>query len=492
MRYHKNAFISSGETAQLNREMSRMDSSGEDAWIFFLLLLLVPCAAPEQANGQTSKSPQAVPTLQLVSPAGSTSAGPPLTLTLHDAIERAQKFDAAYSSAQTDAKVAREDRLQARSAILPSTSFTTQELLTKGNGLLPTGRYVTNDGIHVYRAWGVIREDLTPGTYLMSGLRRATAAQALAQARQEIARRGLTVAVTRNFYGLIVAQRKYATAQQALEQAQRVLAISQDLERGGEVAHSDVIKSELQFTQQNQAFQEAELAMDNARLNLAVMVSANLNENITAVDDLSAAQDLPPFGAVRTMAEKDNPDIRAAMEAIREASADVSLARGSFLPSLSIEMDYGIEANAFALSSRVSAAPELGRLPNMGHFITANLTLPVWDWGTLRSKLHQAEYRRQQARVELSQTQRQMVSNLYAYYNEAVAARSEQETLHHAAELAAESLRLIMLRYKAGESTIAELVDAQNTLTQARNADDEGQARYRLSLASLQTLTGNF
>jgi len=492
MRDHINSSGLNGQIARLNGRMIRHKCGRLPMCGILALFLLAAGASPVRVNGQTGESPQAVQTLQLVHPAGADAAGPPLTLTLHDAVERARKFDPAYSAALTDAKVAREDRVQARAALLPNTSFTTQELLTKGNGLLPSGRYVTNDGIHVYRAWGVVREDLTPSAYLGTGVRRASAAKALAEARQEIARRGLTVAVTRNFYGLIVAQRKYATAQQALEQAQRVFAISQDLERGGEVAHSDVIKSELQFVQQKQAFQEAELAMDNARLNLAVMVSSSLNGNITAVDDLSAAQDLPPFDAVRTMAEKENPDVRAAMEAMRQASADVSEARGSFLPTLSIEMDYGIEANAFALSSRVSAEPQLGRLPNMGHSITANLSVPVWDWGVLRSKLHQAQYKHQQARVELSQTQRQLVSNLYTYYNEAVAARSEQETLHHAAELAAESLRLIMLRYKAGESTMAELVDAQNTLAQARNADDDGQARYRLSMAGLQTLTGNF
>ena len=114
------------------------------------------------------------------------------------------------------------------------------------------------------------------------------------------------------------------------------------------------------------------------------------------------------------------------------------------------------------------------------------------DWGILRSKLHQAEYKRHLARIELSQTQRQVLSNLYSFYNEAATARSELETLHHAAELASESLRLITLRYQAGESTILELVDAQNTLTQARNADDDGQARYRIALANLQTLTGRF
>jgi len=35
-------------------------------------------------------------------------------------------------------------------------------------------------------------------------------------------------------------------------------------------------------------------------------------------------------------------------------------------------------------------------------------------------------------------------------------------------------------------------VDAQNTFSQARNAYDNAQARYRLALAQLQTLTGSF
>ena len=136
--------------------------------------------------------------------------------------------------------------------------------------------------------------------------------------------------------------------------------------------------------------------------------------------------------------------------------------------------------------------PRLGRLPNLGYFATAVLNVPVWDWGALRSKLHQAEYRQQQAQVELSQTQREAVSNLYSFYNEALVARGAVESLRHAADLAAESLRLTNLRYQAGESTALEVVDAQNALTQARNAYDDAEARYRLALANLQTLTGSF
>ncbi|HEV2731946.1 MAG TPA: TolC family protein, partial [Terriglobales bacterium] len=59
------------------------------------------------------------------------------------------------------------------------------------------------------------------------------------------------------------------------------------------------------------------------------------------------------------------------------------------------------------------------------------------------------------------------------------------------ADLAAESLRLTTLRYQAGEATALEVVDAQNTRTQSQNALNDGQVRFRVALANLQTLTGS-
>jgi outer membrane protein TolC len=124
--------------------------------------------------------------------------------------------------------------------------------------------------------------------------------------------------------------------------------------------------------------------------------------------------------------------------------------------------------------------------------VTVNLTVPVWDWGGLRSKVHQTSIRERQAKVTLTRTERQLAGNLYSKYNEALAAKSAVDNLQQVAELAAESLRLINLRYQAGESTALEVVDAQNTLVQARNASDDAEARYRVAIADLQTLTGRF
>ncbi len=238
---------------------------------FGVLPLKVAAQAAAPSTGAESS-------VQLKQPLVSGQSTPSITVTLQDALERARKNDPLFLSAISDAKIAHEDRIQARAALLPTISATTQFLGTQGNGITPNGRYVTQDGVHVYRAWGVLHEDLSPSTFMATGLHRAAAAEALATARTEIARRGLTVAVTKVFYGLVVAQRKYATAQQGLDQSKHFFDITQAAERQGQSPRSDSIKAEITYRLQLQAFDEARLAIENARLNLAVILFPTLND----------------------------------------------------------------------------------------------------------------------------------------------------------------------------------------------------------------------
>jgi outer membrane protein len=420
------------------------------------------------------------------------AAGPPLTLTLQDALERAKQNDVQFQAASADADVASEDRVQAKAGLFPAFSATTQYLGNQANGVNPNGRFVSLDGVNMYRAWAVMRQDLSPSTFAAAPLHRAKALEAVARAKLDVAERGLAVTVTRNYYALVIAERRYATAQQAAQQAGRFLEIARQQERLGQVAHSDAIKAEIQSRQQEQAFAEAALAMDNARLTLAVLLFPAFNENFTVVDDLQSGPALPPFTDVRAMAERANPDLRAAGAALTAAGEEVRLARFAFYPTLVVDAVYGIEANEFALHSAPAADPALGVLPNLGYAVTVNLTVPIWDWGAIRSKLRQSQVRQRQAQLTLSQTQRQLVSNLYSMYNEALTARDAVGNLRRASELAAESLRLVGLRYQAGESSALEVVDAVNTNVQTHNAADDAEARYRVAIAQLQTLTGSF
>ena len=404
----------------------------------------------------------------------------PLTLTLQDALARARKINPEYHAALTELGIAKEDRVQSRAALLPNVTYNTAFLYTEGNHT-PTGRFIAANGVHEYQSQGNAHQVISLEN--IADYRRTRAAEAVARARAEIATRGLVVTVVRAYYGFIVAQRKYASVQRAAAEAQHFLDISQKLEHGGEVAHSDVVKAQIQAQTQQRELQEAELEMNRSRLELAVLIFPDFNENFAIVDDLQTPEPIPTFAEAQSAAGRKNPELRAAMAALNQARQEVAVAWNGFLPSLSFDYFYGIDANQFAIR-----APNGDR--NLGYAATASLQLPVWNWGANRSKVKQANLRRQQANIELTATQRELLSNLRIFYNEAQTARAELDSLNQSAELAAESLRLTTLRYQAGEATALEVVDAQNTLTQSRNALNDGQARFRVALANLQTLTG--
>ena len=94
------------------------------------------------------------------------------------------------------------------------------------------------------------------------------------------------------------------------------------------------------------------------------------------------------------------------------------------------------------------------------------------------------------SRSDLTLAQRQLQASVSIFHREAEVARDQVASLRDSLDLSTESLRLTLLRYQAGEVSVLEVVDAQTTLIQARNAYDDGLVRYRVALAALQTLTG--
>lgn len=413
----------------------------------------------------------------------------PVTITLQDALIRAQKNEPQYRAALTQYGVARETRVLSRATVLPNVNYNAAYLYTEGDGV-GLGRYIANNGVHEYISQGNVHQELS--WQALAEYRRAQAQEALAKAQSEIAARGLVVAVTQAYYGAIVAQRKFSIAQRAATEAQTFFDITGKLERGGEVAHADTIKAQLQFQQQQRALQDAQLEMDRSRLELAVLIFPNLNENFTMVDDLENLGALPSFPEVETLAGNNNPQVRAALATLKAANHEIAAAWNGFLPTVGLDYFYGIDANQFAATGiNHTITPQL-RLPNLGYAASATLQIPVWNWGASRSKVKVAQLERDQAKVELSFAQRKMAADLKDFFNQAQTTRSELESLRQSAELAAESLRLTSLRYQAGEATVLEVVDSQNTLTQAQNALGDGQVRYRVAVANLQMLTGKF
>src|SRR2546421_1986212 len=304
-------------------------------------------------------------------------ASPVLRLTFEDALVRARKNSTQFLAAQTDAAIVRQDRYQAAAALLPTVTYNNQALYTQSNGPGSPVRYIANNAVHEYVSQANVHESID--LLSVSNYRRASAASALAKARAEIASRGLVVTVVQSYYALAAAQQKLESAQKNGDEGDSFLKLTEDLERGGEVAHADVIKAELQVQDRHRQLLEAQLGLLNARLDLAVMIFPDFNDNFELAEDLHTSVPLPTLAEVQQRAARDNPDLRERRAAVQQAGQDVTGARAGYLPSLSFDYWYGIDAPQFAVNGSNGS--------NLGSSAVATVNIPIRDVGATQSRV---------------------------------------------------------------------------------------------------------
>ncbi|HWE83426.1 MAG TPA: TolC family protein [Terracidiphilus sp.] len=422
-------------------------------------------------------------------------AGTPVVISLDEAIKRAQANEPALAAARAASQSAALDRSIARAGLLPDARFVSQGIYTQPNGTYadsgegittPNPRFVANDTRpREYINQGIVEETLSVAG--AAAVRRADAAAAVARAELEIARRGLVATVTGQFYGSLAADHKVEIAQRAYQEAEDFTRITTDREQQREAAHADVVKAQLTEQQQWRSLQDAVLAAQTARLDLGVLLFADPRTPYT-LKPPETVPPLPPFSDVETAAAKYSPEMKSALANLDETNADVLGARGALMPTLGLNVIYGIDANQFALNGPLT--PDGVKARNLGYSTSFTVNLPVWDWLSTQHKLKQSEIRRDAARVALTAAQRQLIADLQIDYAAAQTARGELESLDQSVAAASESLRLSKLRYKSGEAQVLEVVDAQNAYVTAQNQREDGYVHYRTARAALESLTG--
>lgn len=421
------------------------------------------------------------------------AAGPTVqteTITLDEAIRRAQANEPMYAAAAAQNRISALDRSIARGGLLPSVVYHNQAFYTQPNGLdnqagqgansQPAPKFIANNAVREYASQASINETL--GFAGWAGVRRADAAAAMAAAELEVSRRGLVVAVTNLFYGSLSADHKMAVAERALQEATNFTTLTGQREQAREAAHADVVKAQLQEQQRQRELEDAKVAAERARLELGVLLFPDPRTAYTLQAEENAAP-LAPREDVEQAAAKNNPELKSALAALRVSNADVLAARAAYLPDLGLNVTYGIDAPQIAVNG-----PDGVR--NLGYSAAITVDIPVWDWLSTEHRVKQSQIRRSVAQVVLSATQRQLIARLDEAYSEAQAARSQLASLDASVTTAAESLKLTKLRYNGGDATVLEVVDAQNAFVMAENAREDGRVRYEAARANLQTLTG--
>jgi outer membrane protein TolC len=284
--------------------------------------------------------------------------------------------------------------------------------------------------------------------------------------------------VESDYYAVLQNQELLRVASDRTRRAEEGLAIARARVVSGAAVQSDSLQLVLELTQARTDRLRREAALTVSRLQLGRRIGDPGPVDAQPVDSASPPE--LPLGvedAVR-LALDQGPQYRAARASARAASAALRGQRGRYLPPLFLTGTHQRFDDSFFPTGRNVSA------------LSLTVSLPIWDDGRREIAISQAGVRRDVARAisdDLERAARPDVTQAFEAY---VTARATAELSTTGVVVARENYRVQESRYRAGSTTILDVLDAQIRLTQSEA--DLVQARYaaRLALAGLEAILG--
>jgi outer membrane protein TolC len=405
----------------------------------------------------------------------------PAPLTLSAATSSALQQVSALRQAELDEAIAAEDLRQARTALLPRMrdSFT----LAYNSPAHPPSdpgspSFIAQNAVHEYQNLLGVAGEWNFG--LLSAIRRSRALLEAARAGTAVARRALVRGVGEAYYGSALATAKRIAAEQSLAAAAEFERITELNWRAGEVPEVDVIRARLQTAARRDELAQARQQEAVSTAALSTLLGSGIT-GTPSIEPLPQTADAREIESLTAAGVARRPELAQAQAQLRAARADVSVARADLLPRITYSVDEGFDTN--------SLAPEELR-QHRGILATANVDVPLFDWGATRSRQRQAQIRARSAELQRELTSRELYLEFATARQEATTAAARVDNARRALADAERNDTISVARYRAGEAPISEATDAQTTLAQQRLTLQQALYDYYVARAHLREAAG--
>ena len=268
-----------------------------------------------------------------------------------------------------------------------------------------------------------------------------------------------------------------------IEGYQRVLKITQNRFDVGIVPHSDVYQAQTQLASAQS--DDLTLARQRAQLEHAIAVLVGKAPADFALAPAQRNVTVPevPVGVPSTLLER-RPDIAASERAVAAANAQIGIVRAAYFPQIGLTASYGPSASAIG---------DLFKASSMAWALGLSATETIFNGGANRAAVQGADAAREQAVARYRQT----VLDAFADVEDQLTATrvlAQQQDLQRQASAAADKVEeQVLNRYKAGQVSYSEVVQAQVTALNARRALVQTQGnRQTTAVALIQSLGGGW
>jgi outer membrane protein len=409
-------------------------------------------------------------------------------LDLKEALERAEKYDAALRIAMSDYMAAEQAYPQSRANLLPdltASGFYQRNDTKRENS---TGTAITDvDSNFTTKGYDVTLNQVIFNKTFWDAMEQSKALVAQAAANYEVAKQDLILRTASAYFNVLGAQDNVAFTRAEKEAIGRQLEQSRERFNVGLIAITDV--------------RESQASYDNAVAN-EIVAKNTLRNNIEAlrviigdpIDDLAPLAEkfpllLPEPADIdewQSMALDGNLSLKASRFALTAAKENYEANRGGHYPVLNLSA-----AHQYNSSDGSAFGDAFGGSDNTDNTIGAQLSIPIYQGGGVSARVREANAQVWSEQAGVDQAIRTTVQQVRDAYLGVEASVSSVKAFNQALISAKTSVEATEAGFEAGTRTSVDVLLVQGRQFEAERNYARSRYDYLLVLLELQRAAGS-
>jgi outer membrane protein len=282
------------------------------------------------------------------------------------------------------------------------------------------------------------------------------------------------------FLNVLRAQATVGVQEQSLKNAQtQALQAHQQLEQV-QVAKVDVDRLDAAVAQRQADLIDAKNQLQLSIYQLNLTLARPIETSVEAVEVTALPETPSDVASLDKAAQAQRPETRAAQAQVLANEQIRVGAQRANIPNLALSLTRSTNQGDLGFNGQRQTTS-----------VGLSVSIPIFDSGNIRSRVGQFRQDEERARITLAQTQLGVSQEVRAAMTNLENAKARLENATRQVELAQEVFRISQVKQSAGAGTYVEVVDAETTLTTARNGLVRARYDILTAYAQLQRAVGN-
>lgn len=403
--------------------------------------------------------------------------------TLTECIDYALQNNITLQQAKLLKQSATEERKQAKAALLPSLSASTNQsfgyrpwlengvaTVTNGTVNSKVNKTYYNGSYGINAQWTVWN-----GNQNRNQVKLGEVSEQQAELQTETTANNIQERIAQLYVQILYMNEAVEVNKQSLETSKRNEQRGKEMVEVGKMAKADLAQLTAQRAADEYTIVEAESNIANYKLQLKQLLELTGDEAfdiemLTAGDEQALAE-IPALSTVYETALGGRPEIKNAQLGLKQSDIQMNIAKAGAMPTISI--NGGVGTSTASMSSQNW---DKQIKTNFDASVGASVSVPLFDNRKTKTAVNKARIQREQAQLELLDQQKQLYATIEGYWLDAETNQQKFKTALTTVESEQASYDLLEEQFRLGLKNIVELMTGKDRLLSSQQ--NKLQAKY--------------